>query len=166
MEPVSLERYEKFVAGVESGELKPGAQPLKLDLGDNAMTMAMSPYGGGSKSKMSQMAETEFFNLAIGLYEGFMEAYNRVKPLPRTPAKVDFVAMVQSARANTAGQAVDYFCRRFLSVELQAPRRKAIVEFLSKELGTHRVDNSNPKLPEALRQTVHLVLSAPEYQMN
>ena len=117
------------------------------------------------KSKMAEIANTERYNLAVGLYAGFVEGYNRVKPIPRTTAEVDFVAMAKAANAASADEAVDYFCRRFLSVDLQPDRRAAIVDFLRHELSSDRLDYNDKNLDAALRRTVHLILSAPEYQL-
>ena len=127
--------------------------------------MNMSPYGGGL-SKAAQMADTQYFNLAIGVYTGFVEAFNRVKPIPRTPAAIDFPAMARASGAHTAAETVDYFARRFLSIDLQPPHRAAIIEFLQGELGGPRLDLADARLPAALRQTVHLILSSPEYQLD
>ena len=164
MEPVSLNEYDKFLATLEAGDIKPVTQTAKIDVGDPGMSMSM--YGGGSKSKMSQIASTEWFNLAVGVYTGFVEAYNRVKPVPRTTATVDFVGMLREAKVKTSARAVDYFCGRFLSVELSAERHDAIFNFLKTELNSERLNYQDAKLAAALRQTVHLILSAPEYQLD
>jgi hypothetical protein len=114
---------------------------------------------------MAQIANTERYNLAVGVYRGYVEAYNRVKPIPRQTAQLDFVAMAQEGAAQTAEQAVDYFARRFLSVALSAERRAAIIDFLRGELGSDKIDFGRDGLERALRSTVHLILSAPEYQL-
>jgi hypothetical protein len=108
----------------------------------------------------------EQFNLAVGVWEGYIETYNnRVKPIPRTTANVDFVPMVKAANVTTAEEAVDHFCRRFLSVELQPQRRDAVIDFLQQELGSNKLDYDNQALEHALRRVVHLILSSPEYQL-
>jgi hypothetical protein len=53
-----------------------------------------------------------------------------------------------------------------LSVELEPSRRAAIVSFLKEELGTDRLDFKNERMEEALRKSAHLILSAPEYQLD
>jgi hypothetical protein len=120
---------------------------------------------GDAKSKMSQIANTERYNLAVGVYTGFVEGYNRVRPIPRTTAEVDFVALAQAAKVSTVDEAVDHFNLRFLRVGLHPERRSAIVAFLRQELGSDNLDYSNKALPAALRRMVHLILSAPEYQL-
>jgi hypothetical protein len=119
-----------------------------------------------SRSKMSQVANAERFNLAVGVYHGFVEAYNRVKPIPRDTAQVSFTEMVAESRAATVAEAVDSFCRRFLCVELEPSRRAAIVAFLREELGSDRLDFKHERLEAALRKSAHLILSAPEYQLD
>ncbi len=161
MEPVSMREYRKFLAQLDAGPMKAKGIDEAPMLSSNAI---MASPGEG-KSKMSQMADTEWFNLAVGVYSGIVEAFNRVKPVPRIPAKVDFVAMARSAQVATVEEAVDYFCRRFLSVNLASDRRASIVEFLRSELNSARLNYDDGSLSIALRRVVHLILSAPEYQL-
>jgi len=162
MEPVSLAEYDRFLAGLSTGAMKAmgstSAKPKKTET-----EMMAGPRQ--QKSKIMEIANTERYNLAVGLYAGFVEGYNRVKPIPRTTAEIDFVAMAKSAKAVSVDEAVDSFCRRFLSVDLQSDRRIAIVDFLRNELGSDRLDYNDKNLEAALRRTVHLILSAPEYQL-
>jgi hypothetical protein len=190
MQPVSLARYDQILAGINQGAMgaktssKPDADKGKSESPGNGKMMAAQSSGprsteapsrpapsaetGPSKtrSKMSEIASTERFNLAVGLYHGFVEAYNRVKPIPRNTAEVSFTEMVAQSRATTVEDAVDCFCRRFLSVELEPSRRAAIVAFLKEELGADRLDFKNERMEEALRKSAHLILSAPEYQVD
>ena len=43
--------------------------------------------------------------------------------------------------------------------------RDAFVEFLTGELGTDSIDRAKTYLEDALRMTVHLIMSTPEYQI-
>ena len=43
--------------------------------------------------------------------------------------------------------------------------RDAFVEFLTRELGTDSIDRAKTYLEDALRMTVHLIMSTPEYQI-
>ena len=43
--------------------------------------------------------------------------------------------------------------------------RDALVAFLTKELGTDTVDRAKTYMEDALRLTVHLIMSTPEYQI-
>jgi hypothetical protein len=171
MVPVSLAAYDRYLAGIDSkpSKLMAGA---KAEAGKGAKDTAamtgpaMKAVPDGSKSKMSQYASAERYNLAVGLYRGFVTGYDRVKPIPRTVAEVDVVAMARGAKVTTASEAVDAFCRRLLSVELHPERRAAIVEFLKSEIGSDQIDYERKDLAPALRRVVHLILSAPEYQLN
>lgn len=160
MEPVSLSDYhlaetKLAVGGVDS---RNGAAAVKL---------ADSPMmGGGGRSKMSEMAESEWYNLAMGVYSGFVEAYNRVKPIPRGKTMIDGVAMVRQADAHTPADAVACLCRRFLSVPLKTERSAAIIQFLETRLDSKTLEPGNSLLPNALLETLHLILSTPEYQVD
>ncbi|HEV3300482.1 MAG TPA: DUF1800 domain-containing protein [Planctomycetaceae bacterium] len=185
MEPVSLARYDQILAGINQGSMgakvsgKPEASKSKSASAADGKMMAdksseprsteAPPAQAGPtqvRSKMSEIASTERFNLAVGLYHGFIEAYDRVKPIPRDAAQVSFTEIVAQSRATNVSDTVDCFCRRFLSVELEPSRRAAIVSFLKEELGTDRLDFKNERMEEALRKSAHLILSAPEYQLD
>ncbi len=163
MEPASVPDYERYLARIEGKPVsgKTAAAPKKKDAEETKGPTA----GKGAKSKLGQLAASELFNLFVGVYHGFVEAYTRVKPIPRTTAEVEVLALLHGAKADTVPQAVDALCRRFLRVELSPERRAAIVAFLRDELRSDRLDPANPVLPAALRRTIHLILSAPEYQL-
>ena len=166
MEPLPLVEYDKILAGVAAKPVGIAPRDPKQDdkMADQAM---MGPPGAGAtKSKMQQVAAGETYNLAVGVYAGFVEALNRVKPMPRNPAELDFVAMARAAKVSTAEAAVDHFSRRLLSVDLSPGRRAAIVAFLEGELESDTLDFAAKDLDLALRRTVHLILSAPEYQLD
>ncbi len=160
MEPVTVAEYDSFLANLDTAALKAMGSKEPSKVGE----MPPGPIKE-VKSKMGKLADNEKYNLAVGVYTGFVEAYNRVKPVPRTAAAVDFVALAKEAKAATVAEAVDAFSRRFLRVDLQPERRAALVAFLKAELKSDALDYADPKLAEALRRTVHLILSAPEYQV-
>jgi hypothetical protein len=176
MEPVSREKYEEFLALVDSGTN--GVVPDQADAAAESKPSAPASQpstaamvaGKKPKSMLGQMVSggpgRELFNLAVGVWEGYIETYNnRVKPIPRTAAKLEFVPMAKAANATTVEEAVDYFCRRFLRTDLQAQRRNAVISFLQQELGSTTLDYDNQALEHALRRVVHLILSSPEYQL-
>lgn len=178
MVPVSMSDYDKFLAGIDAGGMKAMAGPAPAppaapgsggDMKNGPMieepAAQVGAAKGDAKSMMSKVAKGEKYNLAMGVYAGFVEAGNRVKPIARTTAEADFAAMARAADVSTAEGAVDYFARRFLSVDLLPQRRAAIVAFLKGELKSDALDPGNKDLPAALRRTVHLILSAPEYQL-
>jgi len=118
------------------------------------------------KSRMSVISNNERYNLAVGVYTGAWQANTRVKPFPRTPAQIDFAQMARDAGVQTVKEAVNYFCGLFLSVPLNDERHEAVTSFLQGELKSDRLDYSDAGLKQALRRTVHLILSAPEYQLH
>ncbi len=165
MEPVSLKEYEAFCARLDGGEAKPaGAGAVEMPARKG--TDAAGAGDKGDTSRMMRIANSEDFNLAVGVYTGFIEAARRVKPVPRFPADVDFAALLRAAEVGTVAGAVDHFARRFLSVELSSDRRAAVVAFLRGELGGDGIDFGRKDIDLALRRAAHLVLSAPEYQVN
>ena len=166
MEPVPLAVYDRYLAGMSLKEAR--------NIGDGA-TMAgpvavdappLDAPKEAPKSRMSVISNNERYNLAVGVYTGAWQANARVKPLPRTLAEADFTQMVRSGGARTVEEAVDYFCRRFLSVPLPSDRHGAVISFLKSELKSDKLDYSDAGLEQALDLTVHLILSAPEYQLN
>ena len=164
MEPVSTVAYDRYLAGINMGMMNGMDSTEEPKKSSNIATIAVES-DRETKSKMTQLAENEKYNLAVGVYSGFVEAYNRVKPMPRNTADIDLVGMLRSVKVTTAEEAVDYFCRRLLSVDLSSERRTAIVEFLRNELGGDQISLDNKDYELALRRLVHLILSAPEYQL-
>jgi uncharacterized protein (DUF1800 family) len=163
MEPVSLAIYDRYLSGMTLEQAK--QIPF---MGDATAGPRPNPTGGlkePPKSRMSAISNTERYNLAVGVYTGAWQGNARVKPIPRTLAQVDFTEMVQDARVETIDDTVTYFCRRFLSVSLSVERYAGVLSFLRGALKSDTLDYSNPDLEPALRRTVHLILSAPEYQL-
>lgn len=163
MEPVPLAVYDRYLLGMTLEEARqvPSMEETKSAAG--AKTMAGS--NTQPKSRMGAISNNERYNLAVGVYTGAWQANVRVKPITRSLAQVDFVGMVREARAATVDEAVDYFCRRFLSVPLEVERNAAVRSFLRDILKSDNLDYSSPDLEQAFRRTVHLILSAPEYQL-
>jgi hypothetical protein len=73
--------------------------------------------------------------------------------------------MVLGAGCATASDAVRYLESRFLSVPLDAATRASIAAFLEKELGTTDLRTAETFAEDALRLTLHLIMSRPEYQL-
>jgi hypothetical protein len=73
--------------------------------------------------------------------------------------------MVRDSGATTTAEAVDYLLWRMLRVPASKATRDALVAFLSKELGTDSIERGKTYMEDALRMTVHLVMSTPEYQI-
>lgn len=165
MEPVSLAIYDLYLAGMPSQEAMEMMAEGK-GMSNAEMIAKLQSIKSMSKSKMGEVSQGEQFNLAVGVYTGHVQANDRVKPIPRTLAEVDFVSMAKGADVRTVEQAVGYFSKRFLSVPLSAKRRYAIVTFLMDENGSDQLDYRNASLEDSLRRLVHLILSAPEYQLS
>ena len=54
------------------------------------------------------------YDLKLGLYRGITKSYERVRPIPPTPAPFDLSGMLQNANIASAEDAVIYLERRFL----------------------------------------------------
>ena len=106
----------------------------------------------------------EDYNTRYGGYKGALIAFERTRTIPRRAAAIDLTGMTKAARADTVDKVVDQFVHRFLSVELAATDRDALVTFLRGKLGGNSVQPGD-KLEESLRELLYLVLSTPEYQL-
>jgi hypothetical protein len=107
----------------------------------------------------------EKFNTRISGYVGWEQAARKLIPTPRNAARFDLTAMVLASNAKTTAEAVDYLTGRMLRVPAATPAREALVAFLTQELGTTDLVRAKSYLEDALRLTVHLVMSTPEYQI-
>ena len=134
--------------------------------------MAGQPAGDGRKqpvkavSMFNRMADAdEDFNTRYGSTHGWQTAFRRVKPIPRHAAPLDLAGMVVRAGLIDTTQVVDYFIGRLLRVPLAEEDRRALIAFLTEELGTAAIDAAATYLEEPVRQVVHLIMSTPEYQI-
>jgi hypothetical protein len=107
----------------------------------------------------------EQFNTRISGYIGWEQAARKLIPTPRNDAQFDLTRMVLDSGAASTSEAVDYLTWRMLRVPVAKATRDALVGFLTRELGTERVDRSRTYMEDPLRMTVHLVMSTPEYQL-
>ncbi len=135
-----------------------------------AATLEVDKNAASSENSMSMfnmMADAdEGFNTRYGSTVGWMEAFRRVKPIPRQAAQVSFTAMVSKADLRTTTEVVDYLTERLLRVPLAADDRQALVDFLTKELGSEQLEPAASYLEEPLRLLAHLIMSTPEYQLS
>jgi hypothetical protein len=119
-----------------------------------------------SMSMFNMMADAdEGFNTRYGSTVGWMEAFRRVKPIPRQAAQLNLTHLVTKAKLASTSEVVDYFLARFLRAPLAPEDRQAMIDFLTKELGSDRIEPAASYLEEPLRLLVHLIMSAPEYQL-
>ncbi len=134
------------------------------------LTTATRPGGGAGGMEMMAMSSAngdrnEDFNTRYGSYRGWQMAVERVKPIPRTVARLDLTGMVLGAGCRTPEQAVRHLEERFLSVPLDAATRGKLSAFLQKELGTADLKAAASYAEDPLRVLLHLLLSRPEYQL-
>jgi hypothetical protein len=125
--------------------------------------MAAKPQGGMATAHL--LSEQEEFNTHYASLKGWEEAVRRVKPTPRGAAQFSLTTIVLESGAHTSADAVDCLVARFLSVPLDPAARSAVVAFLEAQLGTTDLGRAKTYLEEPLRETAHLIMSAPEYQL-
>jgi len=107
----------------------------------------------------------EQFNTRISGYIGWEQAARKLIPTPRHAARFDLTQMVVASGSRTTADAVDYLTWRLLRVPAAQPTRDALVSFLTGELGTDSLERARTYMEDALRMTVHLIMSTPEYQL-
>jgi hypothetical protein len=73
--------------------------------------------------------------------------------------------MILDAGCHTAREATDYLLSRFISVPVSEATRNRVAKFLEAELGTGDIAAAATYMEEPLRNTLHLILSLPEYQL-
>ena len=107
----------------------------------------------------------ERFNTRISGYIGWEQVARTLLPTPRHAARIDLTAMVLESGAKTTTEATDCLLERALRVPIAKATRDTFVAFLTKELGTESIERARTYMEDALRMTMHLVMSTPEYQI-
>lgn len=107
----------------------------------------------------------EQFNTRISGYIGWQQAARKLIPTPRHAARFELSTMLADAHVETTAAAVDHLMGLMLRVPAAPGTREAIVTFLTKELGTSDIAEARTYMEDALRMTVHLIMSTPEYQL-
>ncbi len=132
------------------------------------MTITAATKQGDAASNTLADADEEY-NTRYGGYRGYAMAYERVRLIPRHVLEVDLRAMVLEAGATDAESAVDHLLRRFLRAPLTEAGRGALVDHLAAELDSIALDEEAEGAPaeagRALRSTLYLIFSSPEYQL-
>ncbi len=137
----------------------------------NAMNAGSMPASSPSltspsMSTFNQMAGAdEDYNTRYGSTHGWMEAFRRVKPVPRQAAQLNVTSMVTDTDLATTSEVVDYFLARLLRTPVSAEDRAALIAFLTQELGTDQIEQTVTYLEEPARLLLHLIMSTPEYQL-
>lgn len=158
------DRYPAAQAGYEIREVH---ERIRSGLDMSAATRPGGPQGGMDTMAMSSKGgeRAEDFNTRYGSYRGWQMAVERVKPIPRTVARLDLTGMVRSAGCSTPEEVVAYLEKRFLSVALDDGTRRQLAGFLEQELGTRDLAAAATYAEDPLRLLLHLLLSRPEYQL-
>ena len=146
-----------------------GMGPTNMDAkAMNEGSMSSSPVSASSSSMstFNKMAGAdEDYNTRYGSTHGWMEAFRRVKPVPRYAAQLNVASIVTSAGLSTTTEVVDYFLARLLRIPVSADDRATLIAFLTQELGTDQIEQTVTYLEEPARLLLHLIMSTPEYQL-
>jgi uncharacterized protein (DUF1800 family) len=163
---IPSDRYPSLITG---DEIRAVHERISLGYDITTATKPVSMAYGGSGEGMAMSSamvdRDEDFNTRYASYRGWQMAVERVKPIPRTFARLDLSTAVEREQLTDTTQVVDYFLARLLRVPIDGKRRAELIEFLDRELGTSDIARSETYMEEPLRMLVHLILSMPEYQL-
>jgi Protein of unknown function (DUF1800) len=140
----------------------------KIRAGMDISTATVPERGSeGGLAESNMLADRdEDFNTRYGSFRGWQMAIERVKPIPRQTAQVRLTKAVVDAKLKNTTEVVDYFIRRFMRVAPADDKRKSMIAFLNKELGTSDIEVAKTYMEDSLRLFLHLLLSEPEYQLS
>ena len=147
--------YEITAATIENDDTATAGNSMS-DSSDSMSNMSMFNMMAGAD---------EDYNTRYGSTHGWQEAFRRVKPIPRHAAQLNMTDVVTSRGLKTTTQVVDYFLGHLLRAPLAEEDRQALIDFLTQELGTDQIELTVTYLEEPVRHLVHLIMSAPEYQL-
>lgn len=137
----------------------------KISMGKD-VTTATRPDGKDAVSMSMQGDREEDFNTGLASYVAWRRAIEKVKPISRATAQVDLSAMVRKAKCKTTRDAVDHLLGRFLTEPISTDLKNKITQMLSDDLGTEDLMLADTYMEEALRNTLHVILSLPMYQLS
>jgi hypothetical protein len=132
---------------------------------DVGAATAVSDPANMSEFDRVALERDEQFNTRISGYIGWEQAARKLIPTPRDAARFDLTEIVLASGAATTADAIDHLTARLLRVPVAPATRAALIEFLTKELGTQSLERAETYMEDALRMTAHLVMSTPEYQI-
>jgi hypothetical protein len=140
----------------------------KIRAGKDISTATVPERGSeGGLAESNMLADRdEDFNTRYGSFRGWQMAIERVKPIPRQTAQVRLTKPLIDAKLKNTTEVVDYFIRRFMRVPPADDKRKAMIAFLNKELGTSDIEVAKTYMEDSLRLFLHVLLSEPEYQLS
>lgn len=155
-----------FVAPDRVADGRYGIGPVaeKIAMGKDVTTATKPDYKEVTSMSM-QNDRDEDFNTRLASYHAWRKAIEKVKPIPRMPARIDLSKMVRDAGCVTAQQAVDHLLLRFMSVPVDRETRQKIGALLESDLGTADLKHADSYMEDALRNTLHVILSLPAYQL-
>lgn len=155
-----------FIAPDRVADDRFGIVPVadKLAMGMDVAS-ATKPDDKEVTSMSMQNDRDEDFNTRLASYHAWRKAIEKVKAIPRMPARIDLSQMVRDARCASAQQAVDHMLMRFLSVPVDEETRRKISALLEYDLGTADLKHANSYMEDALRNVLHVILSLPAYQL-
>ncbi|MFO1322309.1 MAG: DUF1800 domain-containing protein [Burkholderiales bacterium] len=158
------DRYPVYPTG---SEIRAVHDRIRAGMDMTSATKPVDKDGSPDMMAMSSMNadRDEDFNTRYASYRGWQMAIEKVKPIPRTAARLDLTRMVLGAGCATPLDAVRYLEARFLSVPLDDASRASLAAFLERELGTADLRNADTFAEDPLRLTLHLIMSRPEYQL-
>ena len=158
------DRDEALAFSSESGSVQFSASAASEDAKGMSADISMMASTAPSAARHNARAD---YDLKLGLYRGITKSYERVRPIPPTPAPFDLIGMLQNANIASAEDAVIYLERRFLRLRLFDEDRQDIVEFLRDRMpdGFSLRDSGDGETERSLRLTLQLILSTPEYQV-
>jgi len=155
-----------FIAPDRVADDRYGIVPVadKVAMGMDVTTATKPDYKEVTSMSM-QNDRDEDFNTRLASYHAWRKAIEKVKAIPRMPARVDLSQMVRDAGCVSAQQAVDHLLTRFLSVPVDAQTRRKISALLEDDLGTADLKHADSYMEDALRNVLHVILSLPAYQL-
>ncbi len=121
---------------------------------------------GGKAGAETMKLNGEDFNLFRGVFNGAWFAYQKVPPAPRRVPQFNLAAMLENEGVTDASGVVDALTHRFLRVPIAGKRREGLIRFCAGQLGGAQVDYAGWNVEKELREVLHLILSAPEYQLS
>jgi hypothetical protein len=149
-----------------SAEIRSVASRIRQGLDITAATQPSGIGDGEVMAESNMLADRdEDFNTRYGSFRGWQMAIQRVKPLSRHTARLDLSQMVIDQDLQTADAVVDYFVERFMRVPVAPETHAMMVNFLEEQLGTDDIARAETYMEDALRMTLHLLMSQPEYQL-
>jgi hypothetical protein len=155
--------HNQFLEMAERGDYASFPKGDSGRMADGATAGGAMP--GGAMTETSKLSG-EDFNLFRGVFNAAVRAVAAVPAEPRRVADFNLSKTLQSAGVADAPGAVDYLMRRFLRAPITGERRQTLIRFLEQQTGGSQIDFSRHRLEKDLRELLHLIMSAPEYQLS